>query len=95
MVRAFPLVSRRSIGDQLRRIQEGREPADSKPMPIIGPGVHELRVHRPSEFRVIYLARFGDAVYVLHAFEKKTRKTPHLAIELARIRYRRLAGKGD
>jgi phage-related protein len=59
-----------------------------KPMPAIGLGVREIRVHADGEHRVIYLAKFSDAIYVLHAFEKKSRRTPKSDIEIARRRFR-------
>jgi phage-related protein len=62
------------------------DPSDWKPMPSVGGGVQEVRIHCANEYRVIYLAKLAEAVYVLHAFEKKTRKTPQAAIEAARRR---------
>jgi phage-related protein len=62
------------------------DPSDWKPLPSIGGGVQEIRIHSDNEYRIIYLARLEEAVYVLHAFEKKTRKTPQTAIEVARRR---------
>jgi len=59
-------------------------------MPVVGAGVVEIRAHVDGEHRVLYVAKFEDAVYVLHAFGKKTRKTPALDVELARKRYREL-----
>lgn len=55
-------------------------------MPSVGPGVREIRVHIEGEYRVLYLAKFAEAVYVLHAFEKRTRKTRQADIELAKKR---------
>lgn len=55
-------------------------------MPSVGSGVQEIRIHCGNEYRVIYLAKLADAVYVLHAFEKKTRKTPQAALDVARRR---------
>lgn len=55
-------------------------------MPSVGSGVQEIRIHCGNEYRVIYLAKLGEAVYVLHAFEKKTRKTPQAALDIARRR---------
>ena len=64
-------------GYQLGRVQAGKEPADWKPMPSVGLGVNEIRVREDSgAFRVIYVAKFEEAVYVLHAFQKKAQKTP-------------------
>ena len=74
----------------MRRVQDGELPVDWKPMPTVGPGVNELRVRAGGAYRVLYVAKFAEAVYVLHAFEKKTRKTARLDVELARQRYRNL-----
>ncbi|MDO8722219.1 MAG: type II toxin-antitoxin system RelE/ParE family toxin [Syntrophales bacterium] len=65
---------------------------DLKPLPIIGPGVKEIRIHLLGEWRVIYVAKLRYAVYVLHAFQKKTRKTSRQDIDLARQRYRQIGG---
>ena len=69
-------------------MQRGEQPDDFKPMPSIGKGVEELRVRDDSgTYRVIYTARLADAVYVLHAFQKKTQTTAKRDVELARKRY--------
>jgi phage-related protein len=57
-------------------------------MPSVGLGVNELRVRTEDAFRVLYVAKFAEAVYVLHAFQKKSRKTAKTDIELAKRRYR-------
>lgn len=57
-------------------------------MPAVGPGAYEIRIHVLGEWRVLYVAKFSDAVYVLHAFHKKTKWTRHEDIELARKRYK-------
>lgn len=94
-VRAFPKDARRVAGHGLHLIQMGLEPGDSKPMPNVGPGVRELRIHGGTEHRVMYVAKFAEGVYVLHAFQKKSRKAPRQDVELARARYARvLAGRG-
>jgi len=85
-VRAFPADARREVGHQLGRVQQGLPPTDWKPMSSVGAGVMEIRVHTRLEHRVFYVAKFDDAVYVLHAFEKRTRATPPSAIALARKR---------
>ncbi|MEI8188727.1 MAG: type II toxin-antitoxin system RelE/ParE family toxin [candidate division NC10 bacterium] len=86
---AFPETARRRAGHELFMVQVGREPADSKPMPRIGPGAYELRARDEiGAFRVIYVAKFAHAVYVVHAFQKRTQKTPQTDIELAARRYR-------
>ena len=82
-LRAFPVAPRRDAGYQLDRVQFGLEPSDWKPMPSVGRGVREIRIHRKGQYRVIYVARFDDAVYVLHAFHKKAQKTRKQDIEVA------------
>jgi len=89
-VRAFPRDARRLAGVQLRRVQQGLEPNDGKPMASVGPGVREIRVHTTLEHRVVYVATFVEAVYVLHAFEKRTRRTPQRDVNLARQRFHEL-----
>ena len=89
-VRAFPRDARRFAGFQLRRVQQGLDPADWKAMRAVGPGVQEIRIHTALEHRVLYLAKFAEAGYVLHAFEKRTRKTARRDVELAGQRYQAL-----
>ena len=89
-IRAFPSDARRRSGFQLRKVQQGLDPDDWKPMTSVGPGVREIRIQTDLAHRVLYVATFDDAVYVLHAFEKKTRKTPAHDMTLARDRYRAL-----
>jgi phage-related protein len=71
-------------------VQAGKDPEDWKPMPTVGLGVKEIRVREGGAFRVIYVARFAEAVYVLQAFQKKANKTPKPDLELARRRFRAL-----
>ena len=85
-LRAFPEDARRGAGYQLGRVQQGLLPTDWKPMTTVGPGVIEIRVHTRLEHRVFYVAKFDEAVYVLHAFEKRTRQTPQSEIALAQKR---------
>jgi phage-related protein len=87
-VRSFPPGARQDAGFQIGRVQRGLEPRDWKPMPTVGPGVVEIRIHCVNEYRVFYLARTAEAVHVLHAFVKKTQKTRQSDIKLAAIRYR-------
>ncbi|NWG74012.1 MAG: type II toxin-antitoxin system RelE/ParE family toxin [Rubrivivax sp.] len=90
-LRDFPDDARQDAGYQLDQVQRGRQPSDFKPMPSVGKGVEELRVWDDSgTYRVIYIARFEEAVYVLHAFQKKTRATSKADIEVARSRYAEL-----
>ena len=90
---AFPVDARRRSGFQLRKVQQALDPDDWKPMTSVGLGVREIRIQTELAHRVFYLATFEEAVYVLHAFEKRTRKTPPHEIQLARDRYRALLKK--
>lgn len=92
-LRDFPESVRRTAGFQLRQVQSGLDPDDWKPMSSIGPGVREIRIHESGEFRVLYIARFAEAIYVLHAFQKKTRKTPQRDLALARARLKQIRGE--
>jgi len=85
-LRVFPADARRIAGHQLHLVQEGLDPADWKPMATVGSGVYELRIRTRLEHRVFYIAKLSEGVYVLHAFEKRSRKTPQADIELARAR---------
>lgn len=85
-VRAFPETARREAGYQLDRLQRGLDPEDWKPMPSVGSGVREVRVRDQSgAFRVIYIATRPEAVYVLHAFQKKTQATAKRDLDLAEL----------
>jgi phage-related protein len=87
----FPASARREAGFELSNVQSGLQPSDWKPMSTIGAGVGEIRVKDAAGiYRVIYVAKFEEAVYVLHAFEKKTRKTRKAEIALAKARYKAL-----
>jgi len=85
-LRAFPEQARRDAGYQLSRVQQGLMPNDWKPMKAVGSGVYEIRIHTGTEHRVFYVAKYDDAIYVLHAFEKRTRQTRQADIALARQR---------
>jgi phage-related protein len=90
-LRAFPSSARRIAGFQIDQVQEGHDPDDWKPMSSIEPGVREIRIRdEAGTFRVIYIAKFAEAVHVLHCFQKKTEKTAKADLELARKRYRDL-----
>jgi len=85
-LRCFPADARQVAGFQLWRVQRGLEPNDWKPMPAVGLGVREIRVHTALEHRVLYVAKFDEAVYVLHAFQKRSQRTPKRDVALARER---------
>ncbi len=86
----FPRDARRECGRELDRVQRGLMPTDFKPMLNVGKGAYEIRVHVLGEWRVLYVARHKDAVYVLHAFQKKSPKTAKPDIELAIRRYKQM-----
>ena len=90
-LREFPADAKHDAGFQLDRVQRGEQPDDFKPMPAIGKGVEEIRVRDDSGiFRVIYTARRAEAIYVLHAFQKRTQATAKRDIEVARKRFTEL-----
>lgn len=92
-IRGFPRDARATVGFQLWRVQQGLEPNDWKPVTAVGIGVREIRIHTETEHRVLYVAKFTEAVYVLHAFEKRTRRTAKADLDLARQRLRALTGQ--
>ena len=88
---SFPDDARRELGFQINRLQRGLDPNDWKPMKTVGPGVREIRVREASgTYRVIYIATLEDAVYVLHAFQKKTQATSKRDLDLATARFKEL-----
>ena len=90
-LRAFPVAARKEAGFQLDKVQSGLDPDDWKPMNTIGSGVREIRIQDAAGiFRVIYIAKLADAVYVLHCFQKKTTKTSDMDKDLATKRYKEL-----
>ena len=90
-VREFTEDARQDTGYQLDRVQRGMQPDDFKPMPSIGKGVEEIRVRdETGAYRVVYTARLAEAVYVLHAFQKKTQATSKRDIDLAVERFKAL-----
>ena len=89
-LREFPDEARGVAGFELWEVQRGKEPTDWKPMPSVGIGVKEIRVHVGGAFRILYVAKFAEAVYVLHTFQKKGRKPPKAELDLARTRFREL-----
>jgi phage-related protein len=93
-LRNFPDEARRAAGFELHAVEQGLDPSDWKPMKAIGAGVKEIRIHVLGEWRILYVAKFANAVYVLHAFQKKTQKTRKEDIAIAKNRYREIGGKG-
>ena len=90
-LRAFPIAARREAGHQLDQVQNGQEPDDWKPINTVGNGVKEIRIRDAAGiFRIMYVAKFADVVFVLHCFQKKTQKTSKADVDLAAKRYRDL-----
>ncbi len=95
MPAGFPEDARHDAGYQLDKVQRGEQPDDFKPMPSVGKGAEEIRIAEESgAYRVIYVARRAEAVYVLHAFQKKTRATSRHDIEVARKRFAQVSRGG-
>ena len=93
-VQSFPAQAQHKMGFELKKVQQGLLPDDSKPITSIGPGVEEIRVWVESgTYRVIYIARMAEAVYVLHAFQKKSQQTSQQDIKLARSRFDQLKAR--
>ncbi len=93
-VRSFPEIVQDRVGYALHLVQTGEDPPDFKPVPSLGKGILELRISDDSEaYRVLYVARFEEAIYVLHGFHKKSKRgisTPKQNAEIARARYKEL-----
>jgi len=93
-IRSFPPGARQDAGFQIDKVQRDELPDEWKPMKTIGKSVREIRIKEASgQYRVIYLTRLKDSVYVLHAFQKKTRQTKKSDIDLARKRLREIGFK--
>lgn len=93
-LKEFPDAAKQDAGYQLRKVQKGEEADDWKPFSTVGVGVKEIRIREDKNiFRIMYVAKFRDTVYVLHAFQKKTQKTSKKDIGIAKERYRELSGR--
>ena len=66
------------------------DPNDWKPMRSVAKSVREIRIQFQGQYRIIYIAKFTDAIYVLHAFEKKTQKTRQQDIEAAKRSFKEI-----
>jgi len=86
-IRSFPEEARVAAGHQLRKVQKRQDPDHYKPMGTVGSGVYEITINLDDAYRVFYVAKFADVIYVLHAFQKTTRKTAQSDIDLGRKRY--------
>ena len=95
-LRAFPAAARRDAGYELDKVQNGRDPGDWKPMTTVGAGAREIHIRDASgAFRVLYVAKFAETIYVLHCFQKKTQATSKADLDIAAKRYRDLAKELD
>ncbi len=91
---AFPNVAKQDAGYQLHRIQNGFDPENWKPFQDIGAGVREIRINEEGNiYRIMYVTKFADKIYVLHSFQKKTQKTSPKDINIAKIRYKSIIHK--
>lgn len=90
-VRDFPDPMKQEAGYELHKVQSGETPTDFKPMKTIGKGVMEIRLKDAfGIYRIIYTAKIANSIYVFHAFQKKTQKTPQSDLDLAKARYKQL-----
>lgn len=90
----FPINTRKEAGFQLGKIQNGLNPDNWKPFDQVGAGVKEIRISEDKNiYRIMYVAKFEEAVYVLHSFQKKTKVTPQKDKEIAKVRYQRVLAR--
>lgn len=91
IVRGYSHAIRRAVGSELRLLQRGERPLHARPLKTVGRGVWELKVSEAEgQFRVVYVVKRNDRIYVLHAFQKKTQQTPQSEIDLARARFKEI-----
>jgi phage-related protein len=90
LIKTYPDDVRRQIGYNLDKIQRGLDPFDWKSMALIGAGAKEMRIHEENEYRILYVAKFQEAIYVLHSFIKKSEQTSRKDILIGRRRYTEL-----
>ena len=93
ILQEFPALARREAGHDLWLVQCGEWPRDWRPMPDVGAGAVELRIHAGTEHRVFYVAKFDEAIYVLHAFEERSQRTARQDLDTGRARYRQAVAK--
>jgi phage-related protein len=93
----FPEAAQESLLDALTAVAEGAMPRIAKPLSGLGSGVLELALrYRGDAFRVVYALQIGADIWVVHAFQKKSKtgiKTPKMKIDLIRERLKRLREK--
>jgi putative addiction module killer protein len=87
----FPSNAFEIAAAELDRLQEGYTPSDIKRIHTVGDGVYEIRIHTGQAFRIFYVVKYHDAIWVLHAFEKKSQQTAQEDIKLGQRRYKQVA----
>jgi phage-related protein len=93
-IRNFPETARRQAGYELEKVQAGLDPSDWKPFNSIASGVKEIRVRDVDGiYRVIYIAKFEESIYILHCFQKKTQTTSKHDKKIAQERYQEVIRK--
>ncbi|MCG6138243.1 MAG: type II toxin-antitoxin system RelE/ParE family toxin [Nostoc sp. LLA-1] len=96
-IRSFPEEVRASVGYALQLVQAGETPMDAKPLKGIGSGVFEIvKRYDTDTYRAVYAVKIGGKIYVLHAFQKKSKqgiKTPQVDIDLIKQRYKDAVGR--
>jgi|SRR3990167_3229473 len=86
-IKGYSDIVKQEIGYNLDKVQRGQEPYDWKSIPSVGQGVKEIRIHDENEYRVLYVTKFEESIYILHVFVKKTEQTSKKDIGLAKQRY--------
>ena len=90
-LKEVPIDVRGVAGAELRRVQRGEKPLHGRSIKTIGAGAFEIKVKdRQGAFRVFYVAKFAEVIYVLHAFQKKSQKTSKQDIALGKQRYKEM-----
>ncbi|MFS2222944.1 type II toxin-antitoxin system RelE/ParE family toxin [Pantoea sp. B65] len=93
-LKAFPEETRAIAGKELRKVQFGEDPSDFKPVNDWGPGVIEIRIDgEGNTYRVVYVAKFSECIYILHSFVKKTRSTSRKEVNIIKDRYREVVNE--
>ena len=91
VLRTFPNHIKRGLGREIQRLQEGEKPLNSRPMKSIGQGVFELRqMDEKGWYRLIYLKKVGDRLFILHSFVKKSAKTSQKDLKIAKNRLKQV-----
>jgi len=94
VLRSFPRSVREDLGNDLRRLQDGEKPINSRPMKSIGKRVYELKQQDGRGwYRLIYLSKVGDTIYILHCFRKQSRKTSQKDLSVAKERLKNVLAR--